>query len=350
MASTRTSALLLATLLALPLASSTTSWAAPAKGKAAADDFGAMAKNAKVIHGGDGVSALFWSQEASCANRKSDLLRRQCEQVKAQRRADVADQTYLVEAGSSALDLSTEAGALGKDGKKEPTKVTLTLRACVACDDQDGAIILGSGKHTVKGKKVEAAELATSTRSFDRPELAEHWQTYVASRLRAQFIVKLPARVDKFKAGGRDAYKVEVLGYRLYDPCLGEVLSADPTSQRAPQDAKTCEGTPPPPEEEKVVVKTPEVQHPDRLNTQQITEAMAEVTAQAKVCHEAYGIDGLATFKLVIGGNGKLKKAEQTGDFLGTPTGICLDKAIQLAKFPKSKKKETPVTYPMMLQ
>jgi hypothetical protein len=98
------------------------------------------------------------------------------------------------------------------------------------------------------------------------------------------------------------------------------------------------------------VAGEPEIVHPDRLTTAQIKSAMKDVSDQTRACYEAYGIEGMATFKMIIGGNGKLANAEQTGDFAGTPTGICLDKAVQAASFPESKKKATPITYPIVLR
>ena len=86
------------------------------------------------------------------------------------------------------------------------------------------------------------------------------------------------------------------------------------------------------------------------MTTSQIKSAMKQVSELADKCYAAYGIEGKATFKLVISGNGSLKKAKQVGDFEGTPTGICLDKAMKVASFPKSKKKATKVSYPMVLQ
>jgi hypothetical protein len=96
--------------------------------------------------------------------------------------------------------------------------------------------------------------------------------------------------------------------------------------------------------------KPAEPKRPDRLTTAQINEAMADTREAADECYGAYGIEGMASFKLVIGASGSLTKAEQAGDFVGTPTGVCLDKAVQKARFPKSKKKGTPITYPIVLR
>ncbi len=306
---------------------------------ASADSFDDAAKLARPVHGAGSLAALFWSQEASCGKEKSDLLRRQCQGVQRARSGSVSELTYLVEVAGPAVDVST-------DSKKN--SVAVTLRSCVACEEQ-GAIVVGKGNYQVSNGKLLANTLKSASKSFKSAAAAEHWGKYTGGRLRAQFLVKVPSSAERFKAAGRDGYKVEVVGYRLYDPCQGNVLTSAPESKHGPVDSETCKGEP---ElvEDSAVVETPEDVAPDRLDATQIKNAMNEVTKLTDKCHEAYGIDGTASFKMIIGGNGKLLKVEQSGDFKGTPTGICLDKAVQSVSFPKSKKKETPVTFPIMLQ
>jgi hypothetical protein len=309
-------------------------------GTAAADRFDAAVKSATPIHTNDSLSALFWSLDANCNKAKGDFRRRQCQGVRDMRRAKIGNQTFVVDVGGPAIDLKLDAKKLSAD---------VTLRACVACEDE-GAIVVGVGAHKVAAKKIQSAALGSKTKVFKKLKHAEFWSQYAGKRLRAQLIFKMPPRLDRFTAAGRTGYKVSVVGYRLYDPCHGEVLVSKPISSKGPVKAASCKDEPAmEPDEPKKPVK-PVIEHPDRLTTAQIKEAMKGVAAEAKKCHKAYQIDGMATFKMVIGGNGKLKKADQSGDFEGTPTGICLDKAMKMATFPKSKKKSTPITYPLMLQ
>ena len=81
----------------------------------------------------------------------------------------------------------------------------------------------------------------------------------------------------------------------------------------------------------------------DGIYTASLKDAMAKVSEAAQKCFAAYQIPGTANFKMVIANTGNLKSADQSGDFTGTPTGLCLDEAIKLAKFPKSKKEEIKV-------
>jgi hypothetical protein len=309
-------------------------------GTAEADRFDSAAKGAKELQGKNALGALFWSQNVNCAKAKGDFRQRQCRGVRDTRLAKVLGQSYLVDVGSEAVDIEI---------KPATVSARVTLRACVACGEE-GPIIVGLGSHRVAAKKISAASLASETKVFKKLTHVQHWEKYIGSRLRAQFIVKVSSNAERFKAAGRQGFKVNVVGYRLYDPCQGDVVVAKPASKKGPVNDAACKDVPAMESDTPKGPKVPVIVRPDRLNTQQIKTAMKDVKASAKKCHEAYGIDGMATFKLVIAGSGQLKKAKQTGDFEGTPTGICLDKAMKLAVFPKSKKKATPITYPMMLR
>ena len=304
-----------------------------------ADGFDDKVKAARPIHDAKSMTALFWSQGADCEANKNDLLRRQCEGVRGERKRRVASQTYLVDVGAEALDIVTDAKKMS---------VQVDLKACLWCGSE-GPVVIGTGEHKVEAGKVQAAILGSASKTFEKGGMAQHWAAHIATRMKAQLLVKVPATLQNFKAGARDGYKVEVVGYRLYDPCQGDVAAASPQSSKGPVVASTCKDAPAF-TGDPTVAKVPEIVHPDRLNTAQITGAMSDVLKQTHACYEAYGIEGTATFKMIIAGSGKLAKSEQLGDFAGTPTGICLDKAIQAASFPKSKKKATPITYPIVLR
>lgn len=308
-------------------------------GPAEADRFDSAAKGATQLEGKNAVGALFWAQNVNCAKAKGDFRQRQCRGLRDTRLAKVLGQSYIVDVGSEAVDVEVKPATMS---------ARVTLRACVSCGDE-GPIVVGRGVHRVDAKAILAASLASETKVFKKLSHVEHWSKYIGSRLRAQFIVRVSPSSERFKAAGRQGFKVNVVGYRLYDPCQGEVVVAKPASKKGPVDLDACKDVPTIDDGPKVA-KEPVIVHPDRLSTAQIKTAMLEVKAFAKKCHKAYGIDGMATFKLVIAGSGQLTKAKQTGDFAGTPTGICLDKAMKLAVFPKSKKKATPITYPMMLR
>ena len=308
-----------------------------------ADDFSEAAEKAVELPSPAALSALFWSQEAKCSAYKNDAYRRQCEGLREARASLASGRTYLIE-GSGALEV----------GEYDPAKkaTAVAVRACVACGE-DGDLIVGRGKLSAKKGEIEAAELQVAKRTFADDRLGNHWTQHIAPRLRTQFLVALPRRAERGRAAGRNAYQVEIRGVRVYDPCKGEVLWSRPKSSAGPVDVSACKGEPKlaaaePAIVEEVAPKGPEA--PEQLKTNQISEALKPAMEKARRCYDAYLIPGAATFTLVISGEGKLVSAEQSGDFVDTPTGLCVAAAIQATQFPKTAKKRTTITYPVILR
>ena len=143
-----------------------------------------------------------------------------------------------------------------------------------------------------------------------------------------------------------------MVGYRVYDPCEGSVLWSKPESTQAPSNASNCGKVPDKPskaEEAAAEAKAEEPQDPERLTTAQINDALKAARDTADKCFAGYGIAGTASFEITIAASGKIAELKQEGDFAGTPTGDCIEKAVRAATFPKSKKKATTVTYPIIL-
>jgi hypothetical protein len=128
-------------------------------------------------------------------------------------------------------------------------------------------------------------------------------------------------------------------------------VCASPPSGKGPTDSKTCgesvvEGEPtdtPPVKDE-----GPEL--PAQLDAKDIKIAMKPVVEASKACFDTYGVAGSAKMIYSVSGDGSILTYEQTGDFVDTPTGKCIDKAAKAITFPKSKKKKFGFTYPLALQ
>ena len=65
-------------------------------------------------------------------------------------------------------------------------------------------------------------------------------------------------------------------------------------------------------------------------------------------CYGQFKVPGLAMVNVVIGKTGKVTAATVTGKFAGTPTGLCVEKAVKSASFPPSDGLSTP--YPFSLK
>jgi len=60
------------------------------------------------------------------------------------------------------------------------------------------------------------------------------------------------------------------------------------------------------------------------------------VMPKAKACYEQYKVPGMANVNVKVEGSGKVSMATVSGKFAGTPSGICVERAIKSAKFPAS--------------
>jgi hypothetical protein len=56
----------------------------------------------------------------------------------------------------------------------------------------------------------------------------------------------------------------------------------------------------------------------------------------------------MAMVNVVIAKSGKVTSAVVTGKFAGTPTGACVERAVETARFPRSDGLSTP--YPFLLK
>ncbi len=298
------------------------------------DAFASMASSAQAVDSSDTMQALLWPQSATCEGINDELVRLQCEGIKKASQARTATRSYLLEGSGAAIQ-----SAIAADKKS----VDISLFACIQCDFV-GSLVLGLGDYQRNGAQIEAPSLAKTNKVFATSKKAEAWNKRIGQRLQAQFIVKLPANIERFSDGDLVGHKVEVVGYRLYNPCQGDVLLAKPASASGPVDKEACAAEP----VKKIIVKKAPVV--DRLSAKQIKLAMKPAQQQAKACHKIYNIEGRAQYKIVIGGNGSMVEMIQSGDFLGTPTGMCLDQAMAKVVFPKSKKAKTKISYPILLR
>lgn len=326
--------------------------AGPARAqKASFDD---LAKGAEEIRNPNALAALFWAHSADCSKLPDDLAKRQCDGVRRARLAQVAASTFLVAGDPAAL----QVGQYDAKQKGVPIKVAKCI-ACASALDIDGAkrfVVGGKGAVAADGPKVKGPEAHAGVQAFKSADAAAKWLERAAPRLRTQFLFRIPTKAETWKSGTVAGFKVDVVGYRVYDPCDGKIVAASPKASDLPADKRYCTGEP---VEEEPVAAKPEVKPepvkprlPSSLNSNDIKEALAPASEKARKCFEIYGVPGMAHFRITISNEGKVVGLEQLkrSDFVDTPTGECIAKAIKETTFPQSRKKETTVDYPFMLR
>lgn len=334
--------------------------AAAAPAARAEPAFEDAAARAEPVEGAEGLAALVWFRVADCAREADDLARRQCEAVRAARARQRGQRTFL-------FDMPGAGVVTVGDWDPKKKSAPVTLSPCLACGD--GVDVDGrrfqvvGGKAGVDGGRAVAAPLATTARVFADEAAYRAWRDGPAGRLRVQWIVRVDG-AEVWTRGGVDGVSVRVVGYRAYDPCTGEVVVSDPASRGpAPVDRAACGGDagdrggePAPPDDgggdaAPAAGAKPAPPLPRRLSPMQINAAMAPVRKRAIECFDAYGVAGRASFHITVrGADGKVVEVEQSGDFVGTPTGTCLEDAVRAVTFRPFRKATITFDFPVILQ
>jgi len=285
---------------------------------------------------------IVWAFTAAC-DEGTDTNQRQCRRLRDTRAAQLSGATLLVDADRDAFSV----GAWSAAKKSTP----LTLSSCIRCKgvEHDGKTwyLVGSRDGTagpkVKGGKVEAGLLVDSARPTPDAAAAKRLAAS-AKHAKVQLLVKVPAK-PTWSDAGKQGLALDVLGYRVYSPCDGKVVLANPSSASGPVDKKACAeltgGTKPaaPSSDDAAGELTPA----------QVKAAVKPVIREAKACYRKYQVAGKAKLRMAIAADGSLAEYEQQGDFVNTPTGSCIDAAVKKAAFPASSKPRTALAVPIAL-
>ena len=295
------------------------------------DTFESKAAGATRIHR---VENVVWALTAPC-DQGDDTEQRQCRIVRDKRAAELATMTFVIDADRDAFD----AGAWNAQKKSS----TLSVSACIRCSgiDLEGKtwfVVGGTAAPRFEGGKMRPTTLAETARAFPDAATADAFAKRAADA-RVQMVVKAP---KKWAEGGKQGLAFEILAYRVVSPCDGSVILSNPQSGPAEPDKKACGA---------VVTGKPSDEGPkaDTLSMDMIKTALKPVVLAGQQCFSQFAVAGAAKLKLTVNGDGTVAKYEQQGDFVGTPTGDCIDKAMKTVAFPRTKKPKTGFVYPIDL-
>jgi hypothetical protein len=102
-------------------------------------------------------------------------------------------------------------------------------------------------------------------------------------------------------------------------------------------------------EDYRYVRHTPRVGGDDNpLTKSAIVAGMNEARPRIHDCYVEHDVPGTAMVNVVIAKNGKVTSAVVTGRFAGTPTGACVERAVQAARVQRSDGFST--AYPFQLK
>ena len=185
------------------------------------------------------VDSLVWALTTSC-DRGDDLAKRQCRIVRDTLAARLRGSILSVEGGSDAF----EVGAWDTSKRSTP----LILRGCISCAgvevDGERWYVLGSGagkaQPQITKEPVRGAVIDESARTFKDNAAAKAWRTQIVPRLRTELLIKVPTSSGAWTRDGKRGLNVEVVGFRVFDPCNGDIVAASPASGPAEKDRKAC--------------------------------------------------------------------------------------------------------------
>jgi hypothetical protein len=303
----------------------------------AEDSFESRAQGATKISRTDD---LVWAMTASC-DKGDDTQQRQCRIVRDRKAKQLAGATLLIDGDADALEI----------GKWSAPKksVTVLLSACVRCGgiDVDGKpwFVMGASIGTpaprFEGNKLRAGVLYDNSRQFPDEAAATAWTKAMATA-KLQLLVKVPAETKRrFAVSGKDGLALDIVAWRVINPCDGAVVISSVPSSSIEPDKKACVAT-------GGVVIPPEASI-DALTPAMVSDAMKPVVAAARGCFEKFRMSGKAKIEITILADGTVEKFEQKGDFDGSPTAKCIDDAMGKVTFPKTKKPKTKIGFPVTL-
>jgi len=306
---------------------------------AAADSFEAHADAATRVRD---PADLVWALTATC-DRGDDVQQRQCRIVRDRKLASLAGATLLVQGDPDALVLGPWSAA-----KKS---VPMTVTACVRCRgiEFDGKTWYLTGRSPrIDRSGLTGPILYDNARTIADEASAAAWKASI-STARFELVVKV-ADPPRFQLGGKNGIALDILAWRVTNACDGKVVVSSLPSGPGLADKKACGTGPattgPAPVDTGGGADDP----PSSLTPSMVREGMRPVVAAARACSSRMKISGRAKLTLVISGDGTVASHEQTGDFVNTPLGRCIDQAVGKATFPRTRRAITKIGYPLVLQ
>ena len=224
--------------------------------------------------------------------------------------------------------------------------VPITVRGCVTCGN--GVDVDGQKVWIGVGPKADVAK-----RQIPVPvEKIKEWQQVVASQLRTEMIFGLANKPVASPPAGTKPLAVEIIGWRVFNRCTGDVLFSEPPSKGKAEVTVEAKAECPKPEEAPKVVEKPAApdKRPEKLGRYEIEQALAGMKPKVKACYDQYEVSGRADVVLDIQSDGMLQAAHVKGTFEGTPTAKCILQALDGVKFPEFKTPKQTVEYPFYLR
>ena len=221
-------------------------------------------------------------------------------------------------------------------------QVSLEVQGCLSCDK--AVLLYGKPRYltsrvpkAIKNGRATGIELGFHGVPVAAAEAAE-WEKIVARRLRVQYVYKVG---QPWKVGAAEGATFHSIAYRVFDPCTGEVVAADPpSSTQAPvmTDRATCPASTDKPAEDETVT--------DTLSRTQVERAISVVKKRVADCYTEWGYTTPVTVKLVVAGTGTVLGTQILPPHDKSDVGLCVRSAMRGIVMPKFNGDRLNITYP----
>ena len=89
---------------------------------------------------------------------------------------------------------------------------------------------------------------------------------------------------------------------------------------------------------------------PEQLDRSAIQSGIASVRGRVQSCNDKFKQAGQVNVRFVVSPSGSVESASVSGKFAGSPTGSCVESAIESAKFKKAESKTVVNNYPFIFK
>ena len=281
------------------------------------DTFEAKAQGAERVKR---IENVVWALTATC-DKGDDTEQRQCRRVRDTRAGELAGATLLVDADADAFDIGRVRCQAQVDDAVADAVHSLRGRR-------------GRGQDATSRSIGGSAKLYDNAKAFSDEAAAKAWAKSVGNA-RVQMLVKVPAKaVSGTTVQARHRRLSRVGAVRRHDRRRESAVGAGRVRQEGvPCGRRRAGGGP-----------SGRGAHP----TRGLGGDAAGGRRRAEVLREAR-VAGKAKLKITVAGDGTIARYEQQGDFANTPTGACIDKALEKARFPANGKQKTTINFPLTL-
>ncbi|MCK5796419.1 MAG: hypothetical protein KAI47_04515 [Deltaproteobacteria bacterium] len=165
----------------------------------------------------------------------------------------------------------------------------------------------------------------------EQPWTTKRFQRDIGDHIRLDAIYRPVAGVTRI--GGRFKYGVlnfELLGYRIYNKCTGQIYRAKPKMAgkfKVDKNDLSCPQNRPDWGNKRKYL-------PPRLPQGEVKALMVLLEADMHTCYDQFGQTGTYPVDITILGTGRVKGVAILGKMAGTPTAECVKRIIKNVRFP----------------